>query len=212
MDENLRQTVLNSGQQGAPASSFPELQKYYDINFQLPLSTAGVRALTGQADAKEKQREFDVKQQMEKASGKGYTRVPKEDGGYGFFDSEGNEISAYEYARATGKSALDVLSDSENPIDIGFREDYQNLQEFLQAAVNKDTQALEEFYSLQPSLRNMAPADVLKRFKAAYPTVYGGNKPGVPVGQTNIPSLASLRNRPDYFPENYTGIGGGVGG
>lgn len=182
---------------GAPASPFPDLQKYYDIAFKLPTSQAGIKVLTGQDQAREEQRQFDTQQQLrktqQKLTGEGYQRIPKNDGGYTFLDNEGNEISASEYARATGKSVFDVLADSQNPVDIGFREDFANLEELMQAATTGDSEKLEAFYDQREDLRGMSPSDLLSRFRAAYPTVYGTQGRGQQVGSTLIPRLYDFR-------------------
>lgn len=199
MDPQLQQTILNAGQQTAPTSAFPELQKYYNINFQLPLSNAGVRALSGQAQAKADQSEFDTKQQIQSVqdqqSGQNYTKSPKKDGGFGFFDAKGNEISAYDYARATGKSAYEVLKDSDNPIDSQYMRDYENLQDFFDASMSGDKEKINAYYKENPSLKGLKPADVLSRFRKAYPTVYGAHQQGQRLGQTYIPNLSVIKNR-----------------
>lgn len=199
--EALRQTVLNSSSSGTPATAYPELQKYYDINFQLPLSNSGVKALAGETKVRNDQADFDTAQQVQRlkdqAEGKGFTRKPREDGGFGFYDSVGNEISAYQYARATGKTAYEVLNDSDNPIDQQYARDYANLQDFMDAALSGDKETLNAFYKENPSLKGASPSDVLKKFKAAYPTVYGLKQAGQRLGQTFIPSLSQVKAQMD---------------
>lgn len=181
----------------SPATPYPELQKYYDINFQLPLSNAGVKVAAGQADATNNQREYDIKQQaqnlQDKASGAGYKRAPRADGGFGFTDPDGNEISAYQYARATGKDTSQVLSDSNNPIDAQYIRDYSNLQDFMDASLGGNKEAVSEYYKHNPQLKNLSPGDVIKKFQQAYPTVYGMKQPGQQVGRTFIPNLNQLK-------------------
>lgn len=191
---------------GAPASPYPDLQKYYDLNFQLPLSNAGMKVAVGQADATNQQNQYDIKN---KAS-TDYKRLPKADGGYTFVDPQGNEISAHDYARATGKDAASVLDGSENPIDIGFQQDYKNLQDFMNVATSGDKQALQDYYSQNPGLKNLSPQEVLTKFRQAYPTVYGGTKNGnQPVNSTLIPNLDAIRNNQDYAANGAGGIVGG---
>lgn len=125
-----------------------------------------------------------------------FQQVAKADGGYSFFDGVGNEISAWEYARATGKSPTDILKNSQNPIDMGFNQDYKQLQDYLNAKRNSknDETAAETAANIEAivkknygiDLHKMKPADVINQFKAAYPTVFGGTKKGIPVGQTLI--------------------------
>lgn len=176
----------------------PELEKYYNLNFQLPLSNAGVKVATGQAEAQNSQREFDVKQQAQKlqdaAEGKGYQQVPKADGGYTFLDPTGKEVSAFQYSRATGKSTDSILKDSQNPIDQQYTRDYNNLQDFLDVSMSGDKEALKTYYEQNPALASLSPQSVIQRFQEAYPTVYGLRQSGQTVGQTFIPNLAVLKS------------------
>lgn len=204
--EGVLQAAANPAQSGAPVlptGDNPTLRALHDIDFQLPLSNAGLKAMAGRDAAAEEARIFDTKQQIgdiaDKADKSKYRRVKKDDGGFGFFDPTGKEISAYDYAIATDTVPSKVLEDSENPIDQQYLEDHNNLQEFLSAVYNKDDVAKEEYYNANPDLRSLSPAEVLKRFKQAYPTVYaqggftGPNTAGQPVGSTLIPSLRVLR-------------------
>jgi hypothetical protein len=77
-----------------------------------------------------------VAEQKAKQDKKNYQKVKKADGGYAFYDPDGKEISASDYANATGTKPSEVLADSENPIDIGYRDDYNNLQDYIHAKIN----------------------------------------------------------------------------
>lgn len=221
--DNFRQlqaTALGAlSQPGAPAplsdtSYGPALQKFFDIGFKLPLSSAASQAAVGQAGVIDKQAELARQQELErlkdKAEGKGYRREPRQDGGFGFYDPDGNEISAYEYARATGTTVYKALSDSDNPIDKQFAEDYQNLQDYMNARVNNDVesiQAIEERVRKDTGI-DLSQEDirtVMERFKRAYPTVYGFKQAGQRQGRTFIPNLNVLR---DALESGGTGVGG----
>jgi hypothetical protein len=198
MDPNLAATIQGASQQVVPTTAYPELAQYYKSAFQLPLSQAGVRALSGQATVTEEQRQFDTKRKLSQAQeGGGYKQVARNDGGYGFYDPDGREVSAHAYARATGKNVGEILADSENPIDIGFREDYRNLQDFMQAAMGGDREKLDAYYEQNPALKELSPQEVLNRFRQSYPTVYGGTNRGTPVGRTFVPSLYDFRRGDD---------------
>jgi hypothetical protein len=176
-----------------------KVSKYYDINFQLPLSNAGISAMGAQTDTENTIRknniQSEIKANNKKISGEDYKRLPKEDGGYSFIDPQGNEISAYQYARATGRNSAEVLADSDNPIDTQYRTDYDYLQGFLNAATSGDKESLDAYYAEKPQLKSLSPRDVFEKFKAAYPTVYGTRKTGQPLGSTSIPSNQAVENR-----------------
>lgn len=208
MDESLRQATLgatNIQTPGSPLGSFPELSQLYQSSFQLPQSSGAANALAGQAQE-------TVKQQEAKKTN--YQRVKKADGGFEFYDGNGKSISAYDYANATGKRPSEVLADSENPIDIGYLEDYNNLQEYMQAKLNAKTnskfKAKAENIEKQvkeafgKDLAGMNPQQLIEEFKQAYPTVYGRKNTGVPAGQVLIPQ----HNQEDV---DLAGGGGGIG-
>lgn len=185
---------------GAPILGGPaELQAYNNINFQLPVSNAATSVLGDQTAVQNTISENNIKKQMsdvsKKMSGEGYQRKPKPDGGYAFFDPNGNQISAYEYARATGKNSSEVLADSQNPIDIQYQEDYSGLQNFLAAVSTGDRETMNAYYAENPELERMSPQEVIQKFKLAYPTVYGTTNTGQRLGSTYIPRNSAVENR-----------------
>ena len=127
-----------------------------------------------------------------------YKRVKNnKDGGWNFFDPEGKPISAYDYANAIGSTPAEVLKDSENPIDAGYQTDFEDLQAYFQASLNKDVDkdskdywdaVNDEVFAKQKiKLWTMKPADVIAAFKSAYPTVYGTKNRGVKTGSLFMP-------------------------
>lgn len=208
----LRDTIQGAPQQtaGLPILGGPaELSKYNDINFQLPLSNAGISALGAQTGTENTIKENSIKSQIsannKKMSGEGYQRLPKDDGGYTFLDPDGNEISAFQYARATGKNSAEVLADSENPIDVQYQNDYNGLQDFLNASTTGDKATMDAYYAENSSLRTMSPAEVMRKFKEAYPTVYGTRNVGQKLGSTYIPTSTAIENTLSGFGDS--GIG-----
>lgn len=209
MDEQLRQATLGAGSiqtPGSPLGSFPELSQLYQSSFQLPQSSGAASALAGQSQ------EAVTAQKAPKKSD--YKKVKREDGGFGFYDPNGNEISAQDYAVAIGAKPSEVLTDSENPIDIGYLEDYRNLQEYMEAKFNsksneklaKKAKQIEESVkkSFNVDISTMNPSALIDRFKQQYPTVYGSKGRGVPVGQTFI-------SRYDDDAVDYASGGGSIG-
>lgn len=139
-------------------------------------------------------------QQAALQDGSKYTRVKAPDGGYNFFDPTGKPISAQQYAAINNTTEDKVLSGSTNPIDLGYIQDYNNLQAYLNAKINsknspqdlKIAQQIEQAVSKQTGGKvNLATTniqDVINQFQTAYPTVYGLQQKGIPTGQTFIPA------------------------
>lgn len=191
----------------SPLGSFPELSNMYRSSFQLPLSNAGT---SSQAVADQN----TVSAAKSAASKSNYQQVQRPDGGFGFYDPNGNEISAAEYASATGKSPTDVLRNSTNPIDLGYQKDFKDLQQYINLklqssqdkAAQQKAQAIEQDVqkSYGINIAKLTPNQLIQQFQSAYPTVYGsnqGNASGVPVGHTFIPQATSS------FVQNAGGAG-----
>lgn len=214
MDEQLRQATLGASNIQTPTSplgSFPELSQMYQSSFQLPQAAGAASALSGQAGLAVQEQEAAAKAKTDKSK---YQRIKKKDGGFAFYDGAGNELSAYDYANAVGAKPSEVLADSENPIDIGYQQDYKNLQDYMEAKFNAKgnatlaTKAKEIEKAVKKNfgvdMAKMNPNALIERFKTAYPTVYGKNNKGVPAGQTFVP-------RYDKGEEDLTGGGSGIG-
>lgn len=222
MDPQLRAAVLGASQIQAPVApdqnwATPEISRANDIKFQLPQAQTAGGAITEQdaiqAKVAEEAATMEKKRQAALLDPSKYQQIPKDDGGYSFLDPLGNEISAHDYARVTGQSVDKILADSENPIDIGFIQDYSNLQDYINAKINssndEESRALAE--QIEQTVRDqygedmskMEIQDVLKRFQRAYPTVYGLKQPGVKVGRTLLPSVRAAEAEADT-----TAIGG----
>lgn len=212
MDPALRDAVLGAGSiqpSASPLGSFPELSKLYESSAQLPQAGGAASILVNQASDIVKEREAAAAAKKDKSK---YQRIKRPDGGYGFIDPTGQEISAHDYANAIGASPSEVLADSENPIDIGYQQDYKNLQEYISNKLNAKydpdaagaAQATEEQIkkAYGVNLSKMKPGELIAKFKEQYPTVYGGKKAGVPVGNVFIPRLQEA---------DLTGGAGGIG-
>lgn len=189
----------------SPLGNFPELAQMYQSSFQLPLSNAQTGS---QANADQ----ITVANQKAAQSAGNYRQIPLPDGGFGFVDPTGKEISASEYAAATGKAPTDVLKNSTNPIDIGYQKDFKDLQDYINLKLqsSKDTAAAQKAKAIEADVQKsykiniakMTPAQLIATFQSAYPTIYGANQnnaPGVPSGHTFIPQAT------DSFVQNSGG-------
>ena len=148
----------------------------YKTRFDAPVAQAISNAAVNQSqtnleEAKKAQAAAEAAKEA-MTDPKKYQMIPRSDGGYGFYDPSGKEISAQDYARVQGTSVAKVLSDSENPIDKGFINDYKNLQDYMTAWQNNDRKKIEAIQSQQPELKKIRdPQSLIQRFMRAYPTV-----------------------------------------
>lgn len=203
--EQLKSAILgaatNPGTNGQPLGNMPEIANLYAAPNQVAndrLRSAAPDFNTGvDADQQAKAAAMEVQRKKDLQDPGKYQRVKKQDGGFAFLAPDGTEVSAYDYANIVGTTPDKALQDSENPIDLGFQEDYKNLQEYISAKLNsnhdEESKAVAQGIEEQvPGLAGMDIAEVIKKFKEAYPTVFGGNKPGVQSGATYLPSASSI--------------------
>lgn len=208
---NLKAAVLGGQQAGgagpSPLGNFPEIAKMYAVNPQVAVSSSQNQA-GGYQDAvtianQKAAQQAEQARLAAMADPNKYQQVPKKDGGYSFLDPMGKEISAYDYSRITGKDLGNILQSSQNPIDVGFNNDWKNLQDFMSALVSKDTKTVNAAIKAAPALKqyeNDLPG-LIKKFQQEYPTVFGYHQAGVPVGQTFIPaSSGNLINSSGGIP------------
>lgn len=225
----LKAAVNGATQLGSPTSplgDFPELAKLYSSAFQLPLSQAGtaVQANNTALTVKNNENQAAFKKQIEQdmIDPSKYKQVANPDGGFDFLAPNGQKISAYDYARITGKDLGTILKSSQNPIDVGFQQDYKNLQDYINNKINssrdpnsdaaKQVKAVEDKVSQEfgLDLAKMPIKDVIQAFQQAYPTVFAGggfqgpNTAGVKAGSTFLPTQ-------DFAKNNALASGGGIG-
>lgn len=102
-----------------------------------------------------------------------YRRERKGDGGFSFFDPEGKEIGIDQYAQVTGARLVDILKDSENPIDQEYISDYANMNDLAQAMYNGDSATAEAFISQNPELKGAKVENLMTELIKKYPHLYG---------------------------------------
>ena len=214
MPKALKDAVLGASKNtpGSPLGNYPDIAGLYEASAQLPTSSAQVSAQGFNDDvavanakaAKEAALKAAAQKAADIADPNKYQRLPKEDGGFSFVAPDGKEISAYDFSRITGNSIETVLKDSQNPIDVGFQQDYSNLQKFLTAVSSGDKETADSFIQQAPELekyRNDVQG-LIDRFRQAYPTVFGmggfqgKGTAGQPLGTSLVPSAGSLLNAP----------------
>lgn len=154
MDPALREAVLASQNIQAPASPLgasnaPEIAKFSQASFQAPLARAATYVQTQNSQAIAAQRaqaeKIAAQKQQDLADFKAYKVVKKEDGGFDFVDPNGQKVDIATVTQRTGASPVDILKSSENPIDIQYVQDYNNLQDFIQSILSGNTKKKDEY-------------------------------------------------------------------
>lgn len=189
--QDFQKAITGAPQIQAPTAD-PALGGLFNSTFQLAQSQRGAQGLGAAAglqagyDAQSQEQErqnkaLDLKDKIQAIKDqndpKNYQKVRKEDGGFDFLDPTGKKIDINQYAQVTGKSPKDLLSDSENNLDIQYQEDYKTMQDIANAYANGDKQFLDKLAkdSGDPSFfKGKTAADVMKTFKQGYPNIYGG--------------------------------------
>lgn len=216
----LKAAVLGASANTAPGASplgnFPEIAKLYSSNAavaQSDLNSAGPQYNTKVQVANDEAATSAARA----ASGAGkYQQKPTGDGGFKFYGPDGQEMSAAQFAAATGASVGDLLKDSQNPIDRAFLQDYQQLNDYInnkanakndpkaRSAAQKVETQVRKLYGIQ--LHQQNPNQVIQAFVQAYPTVYGGHTAGRQGTSTLLPSANTIKTS----SSGSFGAGGGI--
>lgn len=146
--QNIQSPVSSLG-----ASQGPELAALYQSSFQLPQATqaVGAQGNIAQQQVEESKRQAAAAQaaakqkQADLSDPNKYRTKPSKDGGYDFFDPDGNQIDIATLTQRTGTKAADWLKDSQDPTDIQYLEDSKNLNDFMNAVVSKDNNKIKTF-------------------------------------------------------------------
>lgn len=212
--KKLTQQFVQAAQIAGPSSYIPEVQAFAQAGSMedaLKRGLQGGSTLAGQKakeadEADEAARKAAAQKIADKMNPNNFRKERKADGGFAFFDPDGNEISINDYAQVTGQRRIDILSDSENPIDQEYINDYSNMNELAQALYNGDEATIKSFRDANPELANRKPQDLMSELIRKYPHLYGrGGSGGNAYQQT-------LRNRgmQIFNPGALSGFTGGV--
>lgn len=112
-------------------------------------SSSGVSNRVGAWQAAQVQPNFQYQQDLaaqnaalslanKAASGEGFVKQPKADGGFDFFDPYGKKITVHQYSSATNSDPVKVLADSNNSRDRQFVADYNHVQTLANALVDNN--------------------------------------------------------------------------
>lgn len=208
--DQLKSAVLgaqaNTAPGASPLGSFPELSKLYGSSFQVPISNANAGADSARTDitvSNNKAAAAAAKAASDNSPGK-WKQVLKADGGYAFYDGNGNEVSAAQYAAARNQDITTVLKHSYNPIDKAFAQDYKQLQQYINDKANakNDPKARSRAQAVETQVRKLYnidlhqqnPSEVINAFVQAYPTVFGGHTAGKQGTSTLFPTNNTLKS------------------
>lgn len=97
----------------------------------------------------------------------------REDGGFSFYDPDGNQIGIDKYAAVTGVNPADILSESDNPFDLQYVNDYKNTRGLVEAVQNGDRDAIETYKSQNADVGKMTPEELMRQLIKKYPHIYG---------------------------------------
>lgn len=213
MDDALRQAVMGAQNIQSPesnlgASQAPELAQLFQSTFQLPQSNQATGALAEQASEQVAYAKAQAaaakaaakKKQDDMADPKAYRKVRKEDGGFDFVAPDGSLVDIATLTQRTGTRAMDWIDDSENPIDIQYLEDYQNLQDYAKSILGKNKAKVDSYRAAAPELRQYDGVGgvnkLIETFKKNYERYYvprsqDQNAWGRSPGRTVVPTYSS---------------------
>lgn len=160
----------------------------------LTSATNGIGGLASEAAAQEKAAADAARRaQIEKLQAMNdpskYQKVRKQDGGFDFLDPDGNKIDITRYAQVTGQRASSILSDSDNPFDQQYVNDYSNTKNLIDAINNGDTDTINGFKANNASIGAMKPEDLMRELIRKYPHIYGNGKYADSTRNANNPLL-----------------------
>jgi len=183
----LKAAVLGAQEQQAPqsnplgASHAADQANYMSGLYQYARSkdAAGASGFNTSAmvDNQAKQAAIAAKKAADVADASKYRSVPKQDGGFDFFDPEGNQVDIATLTNRTNTKASDWIKDSTNPIDTQYLEDTKNLNGLIQAVQSKDTSALNKYKkgfadNGLPDLTQSKVEDILNQYHQYYKRYY----------------------------------------
>lgn len=190
-----RQALLGASGVTAPGDSpnatpavqpqIANLQRMYSGQFQAGAAQKAIGAVGGASNAQANQEDAAAKMALQEEQDKAdalaqqkkdlldptkYRQEISADGGYDFFDPQGNPIDVKQYSGATGKHITDVLKKSQNPSDQEFVNQYKNVEQLGQIFQSGSKDELNKYLKKNPDVQ--ADYDLLKKHLGKTPT-YG---------------------------------------
>jgi hypothetical protein len=217
--QQFADAVRGAANEGAPTSSIPEVARAMASAFNAAaVSTAGrgasVTAEQNAADEERRRKEAEaarIQSLKDKVDPSKFRKEIAKDGGFNFFDPTGKAIDINQYAAQTGQRKVDILRDSENPVDQQFLFDYQKLNDVNQAVWNNDSAEIAALKQQYPDVLSGStkPDDLNMRLLQKYPHLYGKGTYGQSLSNLGRPLFRST----DGFSSGVTsGSSAGAGG
>lgn len=100
----------------------------------------------------------------------------REDGGYSFYDPDGNQIGIDRFSAVTGVDPAKILANSDNPFDLQYVNDYNNTRDLVTAIQNGDVDTINAFRAENKNLDQMKPEDLMRELIRKYPHIYGNGQ------------------------------------
>lgn len=213
--KKLAQSFVQAAQIAGPTSYIPEVTAYSQAGSMegaIKQGLSGSGNLAGQKakeadEADEAARKAQMQSLADKLDPSKYRRERKADGGFAFFDPDGKEIGVDRYAQMTGMRLVDILKDSENPIDQEYINDWSNMNTLAQAMYNGDQETVSAFIAQNPGLKDRKPEDLMIELIKKYPHMYG--KGSYQSTLSNRGNKAFSYNQNALVPSVAGGSGGG---
>lgn len=153
------------------ASDYDAISKYNYIDYALPQSNfatnagnniaqqqvAEQKAAAARAAALAKQKEEDMADPRKyrkgaTINGKFMENATKEDGGYDFFDPNGQQVDIATLTQRTGTKPSTWLEGSQNPIDLQYAAELNNLNDYVNAKLGGNSEKAQEYEEAEPLL------------------------------------------------------------
>lgn len=174
----LKGADVNAGTGDAAVDSFAKAS-FTDV---MNRNSAGLGNIANEVAAQEKEAAEAARQaQMQKIKdkldpNKYRAEKDREDGGYSFYDPEGNQIGIDRFSAVTGLDPAKILANSDNPFDLQYVNDYQNTRDLVTAIQNGDVDTINAFKAENAELGKMKPEDLMRQLIKKYPHIYGNGQ------------------------------------
>jgi hypothetical protein len=176
--KNFIGAILEGAKDLAPSSNNAAISNFFTPTFRAGAVQRAGRAMdvTSAQDADEEKkrreaaRQAEIQKLQDSMDPNKYQKQRKDDGGFAFFDPSGKEIDIHTYAQRTGQRRVDVLKDSENPLDQQYIDDWSQMNDLNQAVWRNDKTAMDTFPA---EFRSLTPEQINRKLLEKYPHIYG---------------------------------------
>lgn len=140
------------------------------------VGNAASQVASAEEEAAQRARQAEIQKLQDKLDPSKYKMVRREDGGFGFYDPDGQQIEISKYAEVTGQRASEILKYSDNPFDQQYVNDYENTRDLINAIQNGDNDKVSAYKANNKAIGKQKPEDVMRELIRRYPHIYGQGK------------------------------------